>query len=181
MYEKVKEMKSFGGQTEHKKMESSTFSDGESKRAAEKAMALLLHKDRTRQELIHRLYQAGFSEAASAEALQYVEQFGYINDRRYTENYIMFQRGRKSRKEILYKLTEKGISKEVVCAVLEEAGYEGEEEAVRTLVAKKLRGRMMSELSGDERNKIKAYLMRRGYEYSGIRKVFSQLDNCEKG
>ena len=94
-------MKSFGNQTEsetHKRPAASSFSDEESKKAAEKAMSLLLHKDRTRQELIQRLYQAGFSEAASEEAIQYVEQFGYINDRRYVENYIMFQQGIRSRK-----------------------------------------------------------------------------------
>lgn len=173
-------MKAFESRTEHKAPEAGSFSDEESKKATEKAMALLLHRDRTRQELVRRLYQAGFSEAASSEAMQYVEQFGYINDRRYTENYIMFQRDRKSRKEILYRLTEKGIPREVVCAVLEQTECGGEEDAIRILVDKKLKGRRISELSEDERNKITAYLMRKGYEYSGIRKVFSQLDNDVK-
>lgn len=159
------------------KKESFAFSDAECKRAAEKAMALLSYKDRTRNEMLDRLYRAGFSEKASGEAMAYIDQFGYINDRRYVENYIMFQKGKKSKKEIAYKLSEKGIDKELVWQVLEESEYEGEEEAVRNLIIKRLKGRAVPELTYEEKNKIKAYLGRKGYEFSVIKKVFSQLDN----
>ena len=50
------------------------FSDDEGKKAAEKAMSLLLHKDRTRWELTERLARAGFSEKASLEAIGYADQ-----------------------------------------------------------------------------------------------------------
>lgn len=176
-------MKSFENQKEpqkHERPAASSFSDEESKKAAEKAMSLLLHKDRTRQELIQRLYQAGFSEAASEEAIQYVEQFGYINDRRYVENYIMFQKGRRSRKEMLYKLAEKGIDRELVCQVMEETEYSGEEEAIEKLALKRLKGRMISELSYEEKQKIMAYIGRKGYDFHTIKKVLSQLDNERK-
>lgn len=176
-------MKSFECYKEHEKHEkpaANSFSDEESRRAAEKAMSLLLHKDRTRHELIQRLYQAGFSEAASEEAIQYVEQFGYINDQRYVENYIMFQQSRRSRKEMLHKLAEKGIDRELVCQVMEETGYHGEEDAIETLVLKRLKGRMISELSYEERQKIMAYLGRKGYDFHTIKKAFSQLDNKRK-
>lgn len=155
------------------------FSDEECKKAAGKAMSLLLHKDRTRKELSDRLYRAGFSEEASREAMEYVEYFGYIDDRRYTENYIMFHRGKKSRKEILYKLLEKGISKELVYSVMEEGDPEDmdEKDAIRSLVQKKLKGRLISEISYEEKNKIKAFLGRKGFELDEIRSVLLELDN----
>lgn len=153
------------------------FTDDEGKKAAQKAMNLLLHKDRTRQELVDRLYRAGFSEQASGEALQYVEQFGYINDRRYTENYIMFQKEKRSRKEIVYQLTGRGIEKELVLQVLEEGGYDGEEIAIQNLVEKKLKGREITSLEYEERQKIIAYIARKGYDFGLIKKVFSRLDN----
>ncbi len=155
------------------------FSDEECKKAVGKAMSLLLHKDRTRKELSDRLYRAGFSEEASREAMEYVEYFGYIDDRRYTENYIMFHRGKKSRKEILYKLLEKGISKELVYSVMEEGDPEDmdEKDAIRSLVQKKLKGRLISEISYEEKNKIKAFLGRKGFEPDEIRSVLLELDN----
>lgn len=171
------------GKTETGKAEtagSGSFSCEESKKAAEKAMALLLFKDRTRQELMTRLYRAGFSETASLEAMDYVEQFGYINDRRYVENYVMFQKGKKSRREMVYQLTERGIEGDIISEVLEECEYDGEQEAVRMLLKKKLKGRRLCETSYEERQKMMAYLGRKGYEFHTIKKVFSQLDNEDK-
>lgn len=153
------------------------FTDDEGKEAAGKAMNLLLHKDRTRQELVNRLYRAGFSEQASAEALQYVEQFGYINDRRYAQNYVMFQKEKKSRKEIVYRLTGLGIEKGLVLQVLEEDGYEGEEAAIKKLVQKKLKGRKITDIEYEDRQKIIAYIARKGFDFALVKKVFSRLDN----
>lgn len=61
-------------------------------------------KDRTKKELEDKLYRAGFSEKASKQAMDYVMSFGYIDDRRYVENYLMFQTGKRSKKEIYFKL-----------------------------------------------------------------------------
>lgn len=156
------------------------FSNEESRKATEKAMALLLHRDRTRRELADRLYRAGFSEQAAQEAMEYVERYGYINDRRYAERYVMFQKKKRSKKELAYQLTERGIAKEIVSQVLEEGEYDGEEDAVRCLVAKRLKEREFAEVSFEERQKIAAYLGRKGYDFHVIKKVYSQLDNQDK-
>ncbi len=153
------------------------FSDEECKRAASKAMALLLHKDRTRSELASRLEGKGFSEQALLEAMRYVEHFGYINDQRYVENYLMFQKGKRSRREIFYKLSEKGISDELIWQVMEETEYQGEEEAIKLLISKRLKGKQPGDLSYEEKGKIFAYLGRKGYEMNTVKKVFSELDN----
>lgn len=153
------------------------FSDEECKRATSKAMALLLHKDRTRSELASRLDREGFSQQASLEAIKYVEHFGYINDQRYVENYLMFQKGKRSRREIFYKLSEKGISDELIQQVMEEIEYQGEEEAVELLICKRLKGKQPGDLSYEERGKIFTYLGRKGYEMNTVKKVFSKLDN----
>lgn len=156
------------------------FPDEESKKAAEKAMALLLHKDRTRQELKDRLYRSGFSERASQKALEYVEQYGYINDKRYAERYVMFQKNKKSKKELEYQLTGRGVSREIVSEVLREEEYDGEEDAVRSLILKRMKGRKFCELSNEERQKIIMYLGRKGYDLHVVKKVYSQLDNYDE-
>lgn len=158
-----------------------SLSGDESRRAVAKAMSLLQLKDRTEKELSDKLYRAGFSENASSEAMEYVKHFGYINDRRYVENYIMFQSGKKSQKEMVYKLAEKGISRELIWQVMEETEYNGEEDAICRLILKKLKGRNLCELSFEERNKISAYLGRKGYEWNGIKNVFLKLDAQSSG
>ena len=174
-----------------KAAESVVYPDEESKKATEKAMALLLHKDRTKSELEDRLYRAGYSETASGFALEYVTRYGYINDRRYAENYIDYHKTSKSRNEIRRKLKEKGIGDDVLSEVFREvyeregsgeeyASQEGsngesadpEEAALQALITKRLKGRKVSELTFEEKQKQMRYLAGKGYPIEKIRRAF---------
>ncbi len=149
----------------------------ESKKATQKAMALLLHKDRTRQELIDKLTGAKFSKEAIEAAIQYVESYGYIDDERYARMYADFHKTEKSKKEIKRKLKEKGISDDILSVVfsdyLTEEGDDPEELALRALVEKRLRGRSVSELTYEEKQKQMRYLAGKGYPIDLIKHVFS--------
>lgn len=129
-----------------------------------------------KKELEDKLYRAGFSEKASKQAMDYVMSFGYIDDRRYVENYLMFQTGKRSKKEIYFKLQQKGISQELIEEIVFNQGGIDEQEAIESLTLKRLKGREFTELDRKERDKIFAYLGRKGYEISQIKKVFSKLD-----
>lgn len=72
--------------------------DEECRKAAAKAMSLLLQQDRTKKNLMDRLYRGGFSERASEYALQYVMHFGYVDDLRYAQNYISCHKGHRTRR-----------------------------------------------------------------------------------
>ena len=61
--------------------------------------------------------------------------------------------------------------------ILEEKGEIDEREAIEMLLEKRLKGREFSEVEDNERRKIFAYLGRKGYDISQIKKVFSKLDN----
>ena len=65
--------------------------------ARKKALRLLEHMDRTEKGLTDRLLRAGFSEELAEDAVSYVKDYGYINDRRYALNYIMYRIHDKSR------------------------------------------------------------------------------------
>ena len=159
-----------------KSEEATVFPDEESKKATEKAMALLLHKDRTAWELKDRLYRAGFSEKASEFAFSYVERFGYVDDLRYATGYIDYHKQTKSRKEIRRKLKEKGVPDEVLTEAF--AGYADDEDgagdpevtALRALIRKRLKGRELSELTYEEKQKQMRYLAGKGYPIEMIRK-----------
>ncbi|MBR6229974.1 MAG: regulatory protein RecX [Eubacterium sp.] len=157
------------------------FPDEESKKATEKAMALLLHKDRTEHELHDRLYRAGFSEIASDFAMDYVSRFGYINDLRYACGYIDYHKLTKSKNEIRRKLKERGVSDEILSEAFSTCydgaetveGEEPEDVAMRALLTKRLRGREVSELTFEEKQKQMRYLAGKGFPSDRIRRLFS--------
>lgn len=146
----------------------------EHKAAAGKAMKLLLVQDRTEKELQNRLQRAGFSEAAVQYAVEYVRRFGYVDDLRYARNYIAFRKEGKSRKELRYKLLGKGVSEEVLAEAFRD--YEGgeEEEAIRRQMRKKLKARSLLHMDYEEKNKLIAFLARKGFEISKIRSVLKE-------
>lgn len=148
--------------------------ENECKKAAQKAMDLLLRQDRTKKELSERLYRAGFSEEASRYAMEYVEGFGYINDARYAANYISLHKGKRSKKELRYKLMGRGIPPEILAEVFLEYCPEDEEEALANQLEKQLRGRLPSEISWEEKNKVIRRLAQKGYSLTAIKKAIGQ-------
>lgn len=146
----------------------------ECRKAAEKAMNLLLQQDRTKKELQDRLYRAGFSEQASAYAMEYVTGFGYIDDLRYARNYISFHKGNRSKKELRYKLMNRGVEPEALAVALEEYESEDEQNALSRLLIKRLKGKQLSDLEYAEQNKITAYLARKGFALPAIRRVMQE-------
>lgn len=146
----------------------------ECKKAAEKAMNLLLQKDRTKKELEDRLYRAGFSERASAYAMEYVMSFGYINDARYASEYVDLHKRHRSRRELQFKLMKKGVEPEVIALAFEEYESSDEEAAVRTMLQKRLRGRNLVDMSYEDKNKVTAYLVRKGYTLPVVKRIMKE-------
>ena len=145
----------------------------ETKKAIKKAMALLMHKDRTAKELMDRLQGAGFEAEDCRIAFEYVDGYGYINDVRYAESYISFHKNEKSRSEIRRKLKEKGISDTDLQQAFEsysEDGDDPEDKALDTLITKRLKGREISELTYEEKQKQMRYLAGKGFPADKIRK-----------
>lgn len=147
------------------------------KRAKQKAMSLLQSADRTKKELESRLLQQEFPEMIVRQAIRYVESYGYINDRRYAENFILSRKDRKSRKEIYAELCRKQIDHGIVDEMMEQC-YEKTDsmEAILRILRKK---RYDAERADDaEKRKIYSYLARKGFAYGEIKKAM-ELDPQE--
>lgn len=144
----------------------------EQKRAKHRALHLLERCDRTEQELRIKLSQNYESEIVE-EAIDYVKQFHYLDDKRYAVNYLT-SRGRvKSRRqveqELLYK---KGISKEV----LEEARQEAEPQDERELIRRWMEKKQIHPQTAtqEELRRFYLFLMRRGFQSEDILSEFRQ-------
>ena len=158
----------------------SVFPDEETKRATEKAMSLLLHKDRTENELLMRLKKAGFSYDAVIFASEYVKRYGYIDDLRYATSFVELHCRDMSRRQVKQKLVDRGISDEIISEAfsacesmgINEEGVSSEEQTMTRLISKRLRGRQVSELTYEEKQKHMRYLAGKGFPTDMIRRAF---------
>lgn len=148
------------------------------KRAKLRALHLLEDMDRTRAGLREKLRKNMYPEDVIDEAIAYVDSFGYLNDDRYAENFVLSHKAHKSRKELLVLLNSKGISSEQAEHAMEFCyGEEEEKEAIRRILQKKKIDTQMS--SEQEMQKTYGYLARRGFRYEAIRQVIqNNIENA---
>ena len=93
--------------------------------------------------------------------IEKLKKYKYVDDARYASVYVRSHINRKSRREITYALSAKKISDEWIEAAFEENQLPDEREIVMRLIQKKC---PVSELK-DRRDKVTAYLLRKGYPY----------------
>ncbi len=145
--------------------------------ARKKALRLLEHMDRTEKGLTDRLLRAGFSEELAEDAVSYVKDYGYINDRRYALNYIMYRIHDKSRQKIFQELSGKGIDRQTIQDAWEEA-EELETPDERTLLCQMIEKKYEpgAELDEREMRRLYGYLARRGFRSGDIFSVLEEMD-----
>ena len=140
------------------------------KRAKLRALHLLNYMDRTEQQLRDRLKRDLYPEDIVELAVEYVKSFGYVGDYGYAKRYVESKRTSKSKEEIRAGLIQKGVSKETIQLVLSECYEEqGDLMAIKNILEKK---RFVVDTATDEeKRKIFAYLLRKGFRYGDISQV----------
>ncbi|MEE1032583.1 MAG: regulatory protein RecX [Ruminococcus sp.] len=145
------------------------------KRAKLRAMHLLTKKDYTVAELYKKLMDGEYTQDAVEEAVAYVKSYHYLDDERYVQNYIRYQSGKKSRRQIQFELERKGISRDIIERYQQDSEDEkmNEIELIRSLLEK----RCKSPKAADEKEKSKhyMYLARKGFRSSDIMQVFHEF------
>lgn len=134
-------------------------------RAKRRAMNLLQNRDYTEAGLREKLRNGDYPESCIEEAVAYVKSYGYVDDRRYAEDFITYNLDRKSRTRMEQDLMRKGISKDTIRAVFEELEEQGtsqdEGAMIRRLLEKKKYDPQTA--TGQEKQRMYAFLYRRGF------------------
>ncbi len=140
-----------------------------------KAMALLLHKDRTRWELCDRLVRAGFEDDVVEDAIAYVESFHYIDDRRYAVRFAEIYCESRSIKRIRQDLMKRHVPEEYIEDAFEQIQWD-DSGALTKELNKLLKGRELSaDISYEEKQKIAAKLYRKGFQTDDIIRELDHL------
>jgi regulatory protein len=144
--------------------------------AKKQALTLLERMDRTELEITTKLRDKEFPEHVVTQAIAYVKSFHYLDDYRYTLNYIKGRYQTKSKRQLSYALYQKGINQSDIDRAYEELmGSEStedkdlEEEAILRIVRRK--GKPIDEFSKEEKQKLIASLYRKGFHSHTIQKV----------
>ena len=145
------------------------------KRAKLRSMNLLQSREYTEKQLRDKLLQGGYPEQIADEAIEYVKSYHYIDDDRYAASYIEYHAESKSRQRIVQDLIRKGVNKECIerqWQRVEELGvFVNEEKMILEILEKK--NYIDKEADMKERQRIYAFLLRKGFSSDKIRKVMN--------
>ena len=147
------------------------------RRARERLLYLLKSSARTEQELRRKLEEGGYPKEAVDGAVAFGKEYRFIDDQAYVAGYVESASLRKSRRQMRYELQQKGIDRELLDQTLTEAQVDEETQIIYLLKKKGYDGR---ELPIKERQKLMAYLGRKGFSFDIIGKVMGQWDDREQ-
>lgn len=140
-----------------------------------KLLHYLSYRARSEEEVRRHLARKGASAELATRVVAWARDEGWLNDKDYAVHFIESQAGRASRREISWKLAQRGVHPEVVDTVLQEMlSSDRELEAALTYARKSLR-RNKSPEPRTIRQKIGAQLQRKGYSMDIINQVFDRL------
>lgn len=143
-------------------------------RAKRRALHLLEKMDRTEKDLQIKLKDSGYPLESIEVAVEYVKKFHYIDDVRYTKNYVSSYQNRKTKTVIQQELLQKGIHKEIIEQAIAE-NYEADDlEKMEKILLKKNFNRETASLK--ERQRIYNHFMRKGFSALDINKVLKVFD-----
>lgn len=140
------------------------------------ALKLLSSRSYTEKNMYSKLLLRTENETVSQNVIEFLKEYGYINDEDYANRYAAdcLNIKKYGKKKIKFKLMEKGISAQVAeNAVLNLEDTEKETENLIALAEKKLKGDF------DIKNvmKTKRYLASRGYSFDDIDRAIKSLLN----
>lgn len=148
------------------------------KRAKLRAMALLQKRCYTEKQLIEKLKEGLYPGEVIEEALAYVKSFGYVDDLQFAVDYITYHEGDRTERRIICDLQQKGIDGNIIRQAFDKwkalGGCQNEQDMIKATLKKKCYN---SDCSLKEKQKIYAFLLRKGFSVENVNKVLGRLDS----
>ncbi len=138
------------------------------------ALSYLSYKDRSKREVIRKLKEKGFTKLVTKKTLEFLISYGYINDLQFSVKYVKERVCSKGygKYKVVRELREKGVADEIIERVLIDIEKYEEETALK-FGRKKAKKLDLTEYK--DKQKLYAYLQRRGYSYEVIKAVILEL------
>lgn len=139
----------------------------------DKIMKYIVFKKRTEEEVKNKCKMLKYDDNTIDEILEYLKENNYINDDIYVEKYIKNIMRLKycSIREIKIDLIKRGINEDLVDKYINEEVEEFEEKSATELAIKKSKNADVE--------KIKRYLLNKGFSYGNVSKAIDNLSNLD--
>jgi len=163
-----------------KEMDEKEFEDmlveNEKKLAKQKALKTLSMANKTKKELILKLKQSKFSTEAIDYAMTFVDRYDFIDEENIAKTLVegKYSKKRYSKRAMMSKLRQKGISSDVIGDSVKDIGDDEEFENAMYFAQKKLRT-IRDDDKYKVRNKLMSALSYRGFSYDIIKRVSEDL------
>lgn len=149
------------------------------KRAIRYALNILLKQERTKYQLIDKLKKSEYQDDIIDKVILYVEDYNYINDKRYANQFIRCGYKKKSRQQLILALQRRGIDKETAKEAYDIVNKECnideyENELLKKLILKRVGNRTC--LEDKEIQRLYRYLLSKGFAYSDISRYMRQRE-----
>jgi regulatory protein len=150
-------------------------------KAQDTALHYIGYKMRTVKEIRMKLEEKEFSEDITERVIEFLEKYGYADDREYCRKYIRekLRMKPKSGYALKIELKQRGISSRVIDEVMAETEVDEEGDAFRWL-ERKSRG-IWPPQDDKQKKKLYDFLLRKGYSYDIIGEAFRQMDEAYGG
>ncbi|MDP4144295.1 MAG: recombination regulator RecX [Bacillota bacterium] len=135
---------------------------------------------KTEKEMRDSLLKKGYLITVIDKVIEFLKEYGFVNDEKFTEMYIHDKIKSSGRNKIKYALIKKGISEDLLVRKLNDISCLLEEETAGNLALKKY-----NILEKSEKNQIKKlkkiadYLMRNGYNYEIVESIVNKLKQLQ--
>ncbi len=152
------------------------MSENEKKLAKQKALKTLSMANKTKKELVLKLKQSKFSTEAIDYAMTFVDKYDFIDEENIAKTLVegKYSKKRYSRRAMMSKLRQKGISSDVIGDSVKDIGDDEEFENAMYFAQKKLRT-IRDDDKYKVRNKLMSALSYRGFSYDIIKRVSEDL------
>lgn len=147
----------------------------EQKKANEYSVKLLSYRPRSQKEIEDKMQQKGYDSHVINGTLQWLKEYGLINDEDFAKEYIMSRSKKYGSNRIRIELSRKGVDEDIIKGILDEKiDYDGEYSTALEHAKKKIKS-----YKGEGRDavyrKLGSYLKRRGFSYDIISKILREL------
>ena len=106
------------------------------------------------------------------KTIDFLKNHKYIDDVQFADRFIEINKNIKSKKQIVSKLYEKGIKKDIIDDAINKIDIDELEEAVaKKNLLKKCPNYYNITITKEEKNKLYGFLARKGFSYDTINKI----------
>jgi len=145
-------------------------------RCKDSALRIIERSYKTEKEVRDKLSTKGYEDNAINKSIEFLKEYDFINDIKYTKAYIKDKLNSTGSNKIKYTLIQKGISKELIEEELSNLNEDNEKKVAIELAKKKFiiikkRETDNYKISG----KLYRYLLSKGYGYDVVNEVVKEV------